>query len=97
MQISVKCAARELADGTARLGPRLLTNTVVGPPNKHRRSRWRGVGEWESFLTQSLPDQSTSARNHNACNVADLEDAKSLEVTVSNKRDVNQLGCCLVW
>ena len=61
LQISVKCAARELADGTARLGPRLLTNTVVGPPSKHHRPKWRGLGEWESVLRQSLRDQSTTS------------------------------------
>ncbi|KAL3161798.1 hypothetical protein ABBQ38_008890 [Trebouxia sp. C0009 RCD-2024] len=63
-KISVKCATRELADGTARLGPRLLTNTIIGPANKHRTARWRGLGEWESSLTQSLRDQSTSASCH---------------------------------
>ena len=61
VQISVKCAARELADETARLGSRLLTSTIVGPASKHRRPRWRGLGEWESTLTQSLQGQSTSS------------------------------------
>ncbi len=61
VQISVKCAARELADETARLGSRLLTTTIVGPASKHRRPRWRGLGEWESTLTQSLRGQSTSS------------------------------------
>jgi hypothetical protein len=61
VQISVKCAARELADETARLGSRLLTSTIVGPASKHKRPRWRGLGEWESTLTQSLRGQSTSS------------------------------------
>ena len=68
MQISVKCAARDLADGTARLGPRLLTSTIVGPASKHRRPRWRGLGEWESTLTQSLRDQSTRSASDSAWN-----------------------------
>ncbi|DBA79692.1 TPA: hypothetical protein ACH3X1_008363 [Trebouxia sp. C0004] len=90
-KISVKCAARELADETARLGSRLLTTTIVGPASKHRRPRWRGLGEWESTLTQSLRGQSTSSASERSwdamlgVNIKDADRWASLFVSAAKK------------
>ena len=79
LQLSLKWATRELADGAARLGPRLLTHTIVGPPNKQRRPRWRGAGQWESALTQSLRDQSTHSADSSAVDAMGGQDMQGIK------------------
>ena len=79
VQIGVKCAARDLADGTARLGPRLLTSTIVGPASSRKRRKWQGAGEWESSLTHSMQDQGSDAASGSAWDAVlgvDAKDAK---------------------
>ena len=37
LQVSLRCATRDFADGAARIGPRMLLQSMVGPPHRFKQ------------------------------------------------------------